>query len=652
MIGYKIGESFPVYTYGEIIWHKEAPVLSYYVYWTPSSGLSGTFTMHGSTYNFSDYSGSYSSSMDYVTSSAFMSTGVLTVSTNTTKMEEYAFCSCTSLSGAYLQYCDYVGSSAFYGCISLSSIVFYNCTYIGSNAFEACDLSKVSIPSCSYVGSRAFYGCDFKSISVPVCEYIGAEAFKSCSLMSIITVKGSSVCTLEASNAFEGTKITSTTGTIYVPQSLLSDYEVAPEWSYFFQRMQPISYSSSYYFKWLPSEISGTFSIHFVTYNFEDYPDGYFEDFDGALVNYSGVIDDSVFSRPSFTYFETNAFIAYSALLNECSMLSQVVCTNITHVGVRYCWSCPNLVSVSLPECTYINWLAFESCVNLKDVYIPKCSYIDSGVFRGCIGLSYIELPLCSSISQSCFSDCINLQSISAPVLNVVGTSAFYNCYNLTSVYLPSCTHVRSYAFENCFNLSVVSLPACTGIGSCAFKNCSLTSIDLPECISIETSAFENCSLNSVILPKLSLLNSGVLDNTHIEFINIEGCGTVGSSALYNCTSLSSVILSSCTAIYEYAFGNCVKLSNIELTCSTSMGYIGKFAFYNCYSLSTITLGFNRVVSLNMMDYNYNNIDPFYGTYLRMYSDGSIYVPASLVSAYKSATNWSLWSDLIYPINN
>jgi len=44
---------------------------------------------------------------------------------------------------------------------------------------------------------------------------------------------GPSVCTLAASTVFFSTGITSTTGCIYVPLSLVTSYQTATHWSYF-----------------------------------------------------------------------------------------------------------------------------------------------------------------------------------------------------------------------------------------------------------------------------------------------------------------------------------------------------------------------------------------------------------------------------------
>ena len=70
--------------------------------------------------------------------------------------------------------------------------------------------------------------------------------------------------------------------------------------------------------------------------------------------------------------------------------------------------------------------------------------------------------------------------------------------------------------------------------------------------------------------------------------------------------------------------------------------YIGDAAFQNCYSLSIITIGYSGVCSLPYYD-AFNGTPIGDGT-------GSIYVPASLVDAYKTAENWSMYSSQIFTI--
>ena len=141
-----------------------------------------------------------------------------------------------------LPYTTTVGYSAFYACSLLNQVNLPMCSSIGNYAFYVCSLlNQVSLPMCSSIGNNAFYNCgSLTQVSLPVCRYIAADAFEFCRSLSIITIGYSSVCSLAGSNAFLGTKITSSTGSIYVPTSLVSDYQSASNWSYFSTQIFPI----------------------------------------------------------------------------------------------------------------------------------------------------------------------------------------------------------------------------------------------------------------------------------------------------------------------------------------------------------------------------------------------------------------------------
>ena len=198
------------YKGSELVW--ELPSGLYYVSWTPSS-LSGSFTLFGQTYNMQDYMGYYYwKESGVITSSAFQSTGIKTISTNVSGIDYGAFGSCILLSQVSLPMCSYIGEAAFNECKSLS---------------------QISIPMCSYIGSYAFRSCgSLKQVSLPKCSYIGNYAFLFCYKLNTITIGYSGICSLD-NNAFYGTQITSSTGSIYVPASLVTKYKSATNWSYF-----------------------------------------------------------------------------------------------------------------------------------------------------------------------------------------------------------------------------------------------------------------------------------------------------------------------------------------------------------------------------------------------------------------------------------
>ena len=138
--------------------------------------------------------------------------------------------------------CSRISESAFYYCPSLTKVSLPVCTGINNSAFYYCtSLSQIELPMCSYISESAFYYCtSLSQIELPMCSYIGYQTFGDCSSLSRITIGYSSVCSLIGSAVFSGTQITSSTGSIYVPASLVDAYKSAKNWSYFSTQIFPI----------------------------------------------------------------------------------------------------------------------------------------------------------------------------------------------------------------------------------------------------------------------------------------------------------------------------------------------------------------------------------------------------------------------------
>ena len=182
--------SFTVYPLGEIT----IPRISYYISYTPSSAsgtmwIRSTSTATPVSYQISSYSGMLKFSNNYTQYLSFESCTWSSIETNIPMFNE---------------------SLTFARCSTLQNADLYNCTSLSLRTFQYCtSLSQVSLPVCSYIGS---------------------SAFAYCSSLSTIIIGYSSVCVLGI-GVFSGTQITSSTGRIYVPASLVSAYKSASNWS-------------------------------------------------------------------------------------------------------------------------------------------------------------------------------------------------------------------------------------------------------------------------------------------------------------------------------------------------------------------------------------------------------------------------------------
>lgn len=222
-----------------------------------------------------------------------------------------------------------------------------------------------------------------------------------------------------------------------------------------------------------------------------------------------------------------------------------------------------------------------------------------------------------------------------------VNNYAFYNNGNLRTVNLPNCQIIYSYAFCNCVSITSVNLPICTSISRYAFGYCShLSYISLPECRTIDYYAFQNCSsLEELYLPSCSTITEAFSNCTSLRSVNLPVCSKIDGRCFTGCSNLSYVSIPECVSLGRSCFQNCKALSEINLPKCSSLD---SQVFFNCTSFMKLTLGYSSVVSVK-------NINTFSSTLIAS-GTGSIYVPSSLVDAYKSANIWSAFSSQIFSI--
>ena len=182
-----------------------------------------------------------------------------------------------------------------------------------------------------------------------------------------------------------------------------------------------------------------------------------------------------------------------------------------------------------------------------------------------------------------------------------------------------SASFVASSLFLSNSVLQTINLPNCKYVGESAFWRCSLLSqISLPVCEYIRMSAFDGCS--------------------SLSQVNLPVCSYISYNAFYSCRNLAQVSLPRCEYIETTAFNRCTLLTQVILpVCS----HLGERVFYDInHSSFSLTLGYSGICTLEGKL-----------VYDGIISNLSIFVPASLVDTYKSATNWSKYSSRIFPIS-
>ena len=255
------------------------------------------------------------------------------------------------------------------------------------------------------------------------------------------------------------------------------------------------------------------------------------------------------------------------------------------------------MTSAVIGDCvTSIGFYAFANCSGFTSVTIPN-SVTSIGVYAFGYpnGLTSVTIPnSVTSIGERAFFDC---RSLTSAIINggSIGDKAFELCRSLTSVTIGnSVTSIGEEAFYECSSLTSVTIPdSVTSIGGSAFGYCSsLTSVTIP---------------NSVT--------------------------SIGYAVFANCSGFTSVTIpNNVTSIGNYAFSSCRSLTSI--TIPNNVTSIGNWVFGYCRSLTSVTVNAITPPTLgNNAFYDTNNCD--------------IIVPASSVSAYKSASGWSEYADRI-----
>lgn len=300
--------------------------------------------------------------------------------------------------------------------------------------------------------------------------------------------------------------------------------------------------------------------------------------------------------------------------------------TGVTRLSASAFRDCTNLAALSLPKTLkVVGYGALKNVPAPIVLDLPNLEKIDRGLYDGgafassgiveVASLGYLEL-LPNGYNESTkgdFQDCLSLKRVSLPdTLTLIGDHAFYGCENLEEINIPeSVTRIGTLAFRGCTNLAIKDPKInATHIGYDAFYETQLSGV-------------------------LSCPQLVKLEGLHTEFGQFQNTQLTKVADLGEITSIPAGYNSS-----RGVFHTCLQLNTVLLP--STITSIGAYTFYNCSSLTSIISLATTVPTLG------SNV--FAGTPIASGS-GYIYVPDASVDAYKAATNWAQFSDVIKPIS-
>lgn len=305
--------------------------------------------------------------------------------------------------------------------------------------------------------------------------------------------------------------------------------------------------------------------------------------------------------------------------LGWCNELQSVkLFNNIEKLDDRAFCDSPKLQSIEVPYgVTYIGEQTFAG-INISSIKIPNTvTHISNEAFCNS-GIEYVEIP--SSVEfmgNGIFANCSFLKEFHGKYASKDNKCLIYNdtliCYaigNNDSIYnIPAeAITIGKKAFAGSKNLTSIVIPnSVNRIQNEAFMNVPLSTIEIPNSIVyLEELALKDCNSLKAIYGKYSSQDNKCLiyNNTIMKYatavtdetFNIpDGVKTIGKWAFYGGKFKTIKLPNTITNIKDYAFYNCRKLENIDI--SDNLLTIGDAAFMLCLNLTSINLP-NKVTSI------------------------------------------------------
>lgn len=389
-------------------------------------------------------------------------TAITIPETGISRIKEYTFYNCSSLTSVIIPTNSTVSSIseyAFYSCDNLQNVTIGgNVASIANNAFKNCSgLNTVIISSnLTTIGANSFNGCSqLANVTLPdSITTINESAFENCESIQIVNISDlNKWCNITFVNAYSNPLFNGSD--LYLSGVKLTSLDL--------------------------SSLTGTQIKKYAFYGCQSIisvsiPEGIIKVCSEAFNHCANLVNVSL--PGTLITIESNAFA-------NCSAINRV-----------------NVADIS-------NWCG----VTFENAYANPISN-GADLYSG--GTKITDLVIASTapiINDYAFNNCKSIATVTlSKGINVIGSYAFNNCINLTSIEIPgSVTSIGDYAFNGCTLLSTASIPYnLESLGSFAFNNCSsLSEITIPTRVTlINSNTFAGCDhLTKVTINSASIAN-------------------------------------------------------------------------------------------------------------------------------------------------
>lgn len=406
----------------------------------------------------------------------------------------------------------------------------------------------------------------------------------------------------------------------------------------------------------------------------------------------------------SFQFYNNTALSQiYVPLLNSvpigafgnCSNLSSINLPEATYIGSSAFNRCSSLSQINIPKVSIISQDVFSGCNSLKSIYAPECfSFLGGVQFNMCTELETVDFPVLYKINDYTFNSCYKLVSVSMPLLYDLNGYTFSNCSLLSELNLPLLYRFGSASnFNNCSSLEKISLPIWYSNAYYAqykeqFRNCSsLNEVTfgtglylVPEYLSLGSYFIANngvINIDAEMYDKWLSASGWSSMSAHFRSYvstNSDPLLSVSDGVLYGRTK--ALMDGPASVVWSTYVSDVSTIVNVNLPeCEVIQNFVG----YLNNEFRTIYLPKVKLIPEGISFRKYTVTSIYFGELELMstirglpkscsvtiatskvckclstnaFIDNvpSIFVPASLVDAYKSAPVWSTFSSRIFPI--